>query len=132
MRGRPNEWVHADPSGRSRRGDASSTAYENLGDSDFEAVLPDPARRRGDKRWIRDRGFPIRDELGDVIRFAGIAEDITVQQAATRTPCATPPATSQEIAIRDPLTGLDQPPRSGERAVERECAPRTKRSGGRG
>jgi PAS domain S-box-containing protein len=28
-------------------------------------------------RWIRDRAFPIRDEAGQLIRVAGIAEDIT-------------------------------------------------------
>ncbi|RMG35971.1 MAG: PAS domain S-box protein [Planctomycetota bacterium] len=28
-------------------------------------------------RWIRDRGFPVRDENGRVYRIAGIAEDIT-------------------------------------------------------
>lgn len=31
----------------------------------------------GSIRWIWDRGFPIRNETGQVYRFAGIAEDIT-------------------------------------------------------
>jgi PAS domain S-box-containing protein len=31
----------------------------------------------GDVRWIRDRGFPIRDESGAVYRVGGVAEDIT-------------------------------------------------------
>lgn len=34
-------------------------------------------RRDGSIRWIRDRGFPIRNEAGRVYRRAGIAEDIT-------------------------------------------------------
>jgi PAS domain S-box-containing protein len=31
----------------------------------------------GQQKWIRDRAFPIRNEAGQVIRVAGIAEDIT-------------------------------------------------------
>ena len=31
----------------------------------------------GTIRWVWDRGFPIRDERGRVVRVAGIAEDIT-------------------------------------------------------
>ncbi|HTX36477.1 MAG TPA: PAS domain S-box protein [Bryobacteraceae bacterium] len=31
----------------------------------------------GQEKWIRDRAFPIRDEHGQTIRVAGIAEDIT-------------------------------------------------------
>jgi PAS domain S-box-containing protein len=34
-------------------------------------------RSDGSIRWIRDRAFPIRDEMGEVYRIAGIAEDIT-------------------------------------------------------
>ena len=34
-------------------------------------------RPDGSIRWIRDRGFPVRDESGNVVRFAGIAEDVT-------------------------------------------------------
>jgi PAS domain S-box-containing protein len=38
----------------------------------YRIVRPD-----GSVRWIRDRGFPVHDERGAVVRFAGIAEDIT-------------------------------------------------------
>jgi PAS domain S-box-containing protein len=31
----------------------------------------------GEEKWIRDRAFPIRDENGELIRVAGIAEEIT-------------------------------------------------------
>jgi PAS domain S-box-containing protein len=43
-------------------------AYHNT----YRIVRPD-----GSIRWIRDRGFPVRDERGVAVRFAGIAEDIT-------------------------------------------------------
>lgn len=33
--------------------------------------------RRGELRWLRTRGFPIRDEAGAVYRLAGITEDIS-------------------------------------------------------
>jgi two-component sensor histidine kinase len=33
-------------------------------------------------RWIRDTGFPIRDEEGRVRRAAGIAQDVTVEKRA--------------------------------------------------
>ncbi len=31
----------------------------------------------GEQRWIRDRGFPVRNPKGEIYRIAGIAEDIT-------------------------------------------------------
>ena len=34
-------------------------------------------RPDGSVRWIRDRACPIRDQAGKIIRFVGIAEDIT-------------------------------------------------------
>ena len=34
-------------------------------------------RADGSVRWVRDRGFPIRDARGSVTRMVGIAEDIT-------------------------------------------------------
>lgn len=36
----------------------------------------------GEIRWIRDRAFPIKNEIGDIYRFAGIAEDITKRKLA--------------------------------------------------
>ena len=35
----------------------------------------------GTIRWLRDTGFPIRDEQGAVIRIGGITEDLTQEQA---------------------------------------------------
>jgi diguanylate cyclase (GGDEF)-like protein/PAS domain S-box-containing protein len=34
----------------------------------------------GDLRWVRSRGFPIRDAAGQVIQLAGFTEDITEQK----------------------------------------------------
>ncbi|MGD9853196.1 MAG: response regulator [Nitrospirales bacterium] len=42
---------------------------------EFRIVLPD-----GSMRWIRARTFPIRNGQGEVIRIAGVAEDITQQK----------------------------------------------------
>jgi PAS domain S-box-containing protein len=41
-------------------------------DSEYRIRTPD-----GQEKWIRDRAFPIRDERGQLIRIAGIAEEIT-------------------------------------------------------
>lgn len=46
-------------------------------DVEYRIVHPD-----GTVRWVRARGFPIRDESGEVYRFAGIAEDITERKRA--------------------------------------------------
>ncbi|MBV8555303.1 MAG: PAS domain S-box protein [Planctomycetaceae bacterium] len=44
---------------------------------EYRIVRPD-----GSVRWIWDRGFPIEDETGEVVRVAGIAEDITDRRRA--------------------------------------------------
>lgn len=36
----------------------------------------------GEIRWICDRAFPIKNELGEIYRFGGIAEDITKRKLA--------------------------------------------------
>ncbi|MEH1989581.1 PAS domain S-box protein [Nostoc sp.] len=41
-------------------------------DHKYRIIRPD-----GSIRWIRDRAFPIKNELGELVRIAGIAEDIT-------------------------------------------------------
>ena len=42
---------------------------------EFRIILPD-----GSLRWLRARTFPIRNPKGEVIRVAGVAEDITDQK----------------------------------------------------
>jgi diguanylate cyclase (GGDEF)-like protein/PAS domain S-box-containing protein len=39
-------------------------------------------RPNGTLRWIRSRSFPIRDEIGKIYRYAGVAEDITESKQA--------------------------------------------------
>jgi len=46
-------------------------------DSEYRIRKPN-----GEERWIRDRAFPIRDHSGEMIRIAGIAEDITERKCA--------------------------------------------------
>ena len=41
-------------------------------ESEYRIRTPD-----GQKKWIRSRAFPIRDQAGQIIRVAGIAEEIT-------------------------------------------------------
>ena len=47
-------------------------------DVEYRIVRPDST-----VRWIRARGYPIKDQDGDTYRFAGIAEDITERKEAT-------------------------------------------------
>ena len=46
-------------------------------DEIYRIVRPD-----GSIRWIQDRAFPIRDEVGKIYRVAGIADDITKRKQA--------------------------------------------------
>jgi PAS domain S-box-containing protein len=42
---------------------------------EYRIILPDRS-----VRWIRDRGFPVKDEQGQVCQIVGLAEDISVQK----------------------------------------------------
>jgi PAS domain S-box-containing protein len=44
---------------------------------EYRIVRPD-----GPTRWIWDRGFPVRDETGQVTRYVGVAQDITERKRA--------------------------------------------------
>jgi len=67
--------VHRDD--RMRVHKARKSAINGDYDETFRIVRPD-----GSIRWIRDRGFPVRDASGKVYRIAGIAEDITERKEA--------------------------------------------------
>jgi PAS domain S-box-containing protein len=70
----PLAWVdHIHPDDR----DWSFNAFQSKAaigqfDEEYRLVLAD-----GSIRWVRDRCFPLRNDAGEVYRFAGIAEDIT-------------------------------------------------------
>jgi PAS domain S-box-containing protein len=44
---------------------------------EYRIIRPD-----GAVRWIRDRGYPLRDETGAIYRVAGLAEDVTERKLA--------------------------------------------------
>jgi len=46
-------------------------------DYEYRIILPD-----GSIRWIWDRGFPVRDETGHVVRYVGVAQDVTRRRQA--------------------------------------------------
>ena len=73
------EWVKSiHPDDRARVSESfEKQAFQGMWLEEYRVVRPD-----GSKRWIRDRGFPVHDASGNVIRVAGIAEDVTEQRVA--------------------------------------------------
>jgi PAS domain S-box-containing protein len=79
---RPRDWLAAvHPDDRERVLQAAlAKQFQGPYHQVYRIVRPD-----GSVRWIEDRAFPVRNEAGEVYRFAGIAEDITLRkQAAER------------------------------------------------
>ncbi|MGJ5673343.1 MAG: PAS domain-containing protein [Nostochopsis sp.] len=74
-----NTWVeHIHPEDRESTDRAfQEKAVAGQFDQEYRIILAD-----GSIRWVRDRCFPLRDEAGEIYRFAGIAEDITYRQHA--------------------------------------------------
>jgi two-component system CheB/CheR fusion protein len=70
------EAIH--PDDRERVRDASQRHRQGEYTSEEYRVL----RPDGSACWVWDRGFPIRDQAGQVYRVCGIAEDITVRKQA--------------------------------------------------
>ena len=68
-------------------------------DEKYRIIRPDASIR-----WIRDRAFPIRNEAGEIVRIAGIAEDITEQQKVEQMKSEFIGIVSHEL--RTPLTAI--------------------------
>jgi PAS domain S-box-containing protein len=69
--------VHPDDRPRVSTASLVQHAAGEATDVEYRIIRPD-----GSVRWVRDRGFPIKDAAGRVYRFAGIAEDITERKRA--------------------------------------------------
>ncbi|MBB4639520.1 PAS domain S-box protein [Longimicrobium terrae] len=67
--------VHPDDRGTVLR--ARTAVQADATEFEYRIVRPD-----GEVRWVRDRGFPVRDAAGAVVRVVGVAEDITARRAA--------------------------------------------------
>ena len=76
----PDRWMEAvHPEERARvASEVKNNRQTGEFDREYRIIRPD-----GEIRWIRNRGFPIRDPWGKIYRFAGIAEDITENKQAT-------------------------------------------------
>jgi PAS domain S-box-containing protein len=75
----PSSWIDAiHPDDRESIGQTffAKVPHEDS-EKEYRVILPD-----GKVRWIRDRAFTIHNELGEVYRVAGIAEDVTEHKLA--------------------------------------------------
>jgi two-component system, cell cycle sensor histidine kinase and response regulator CckA len=73
------EWIeaiHLDDRSRIQANFFEQSLLGNY-DEEYRIVRPD-----GSLRWIRDRGFPIKDQHGKAYRSVGFAEDITNRKSA--------------------------------------------------
>jgi PAS domain S-box-containing protein len=72
----PLSWIDAiHPDDRAEAVAAIGRGRERSFEVEYRIVRAD-----GSVRWIRDRGFPIRNSDGNVYRLAGLAEDFTEQK----------------------------------------------------
>ena len=79
----PMSWLDAvHPEDRERVYAAIETHQGEEYEQEYRIVRPD-----GSMCWIRDRGFPVKDETGKVYRLVGLAEDITVRKLAEAEIC---------------------------------------------
>jgi PAS domain S-box-containing protein len=77
-------------------------------------------RSDGTIRWIRDRGFGVRDDHGETYRIAGIAEDVTELKEAARARQLAQDELEWRVAVRtEALTEVNA-------SLRREIAERTR------
>lgn len=91
----PWDWleaIHPEDRDRAQRAFASVLEGDDSFEVEFRITLPD-----GSIRHVLDRGFPVRDESGRVIRMAGVAADVTELTRARET--------LRTMAETDDLTG---------------------------
>jgi len=75
----PAEWMSAiHPEDRERVESSLYSRLEGAGWAEEYRIL----RADGALRWIHDRGVPVKDENGAVVRLVGIAEDVTESKLA--------------------------------------------------
>lgn len=107
--------IHADDAERAMQAFAPHGTVIPF-DVEYRIVRPN-----GTIRWIRARGFPIRNESGDVYRFAGIAEDITERKDAMDTIRHQTQAlerNNKRLSLLGEMTGLLQTVDTVEEAAE--------------
>ena len=117
----PMSWIESiEPEGRER---AHATFLRQMQgehvDSEYRI-----RNVKGELRWMRDRAFPVRNETGEIVRVAGIAEDITERRKPKpswptkpnttisldcRTACYCPTASKRALKAR-PKPDRWQPP----------------------
>jgi PAS domain S-box-containing protein len=70
----PSTWLDAvHPEDRVRVSERTATEpVSGSYDEEYRIMRPD-----GAVRWIRDRGFPVRNDSGEIYRLVGVAENIT-------------------------------------------------------
>lgn len=76
---RPTSWmdsIHPEDRERVRK---AAIEKQIRGEYDVEYRI---VREDGSIRWIQDRAFPVRDELGRIYRIVGVAADITERKRA--------------------------------------------------
>jgi PAS domain S-box-containing protein len=75
-------------------------------DSEYRISTPD-----GQERWIRDQAFPVRNQAGQLVRTAGIAEDITErklhEQELIRAQAETE-AANHQLAVQNLILGEER------------------------